>query len=468
MSQQAVVIEINEVPLKIFKHYHQLRPNSHIAKLLENSLVLTTEAKDVSVDFLYPAQTWGSINTGAPYDRHQMHWYNDPKPADYPLYWKTIANQGLQVGLINTLHSSPANTYIDDPNYQFVIPDCFATNNLTKPEMYQDFQALNTNATVESGRTASLKVPKSKAIATLVKSPALGIKPQTLINAAGLVAKVKTGKVNRERLRNLQFNLMADMFLKQMRSNSVDLGILFTNHIAANMHRYWYALFPEDYERNLYSQQWTEKYSQEIVVAVELFDSFLGQVMKFCRQQQRALVLVSSMGQAANQDLEATPMYFYKLENVDKLIQRLCNGEQYNYRLDAAMVPQYSLKFDSAEQARKCWETIEETRKYIKNIWLENDLNDDVITLSTNLGSDSDRFFIRGTSYGYQDLGYKRMLIDDHSSGKHCPDGSLIVYNSKTSSTNSDRVDYLEYTPAMLNFFGITPPEYMVKPQFTI
>lgn len=54
-----------------------------------------------------------------------------------------MAENGLKVGLINTLHSSPADSYINSSNYQFVIPDCFAVNNLTKPELFQDFQALN-------------------------------------------------------------------------------------------------------------------------------------------------------------------------------------------------------------------------------------------------------------------------------------------------------------------------------------
>ena len=468
MNQKAVVIEVNEVPLKIFRHYQQLRPKSQIARLLKDSLVLTTEAKDVTVDFLYPAQTWASFNTGASYEYHQMHWYNDPKPAAYPLYWKTIANQGLQVGLINTLHSSPADTYLGNPNYQFVIPDCFASNNITKPELYQDFQTLNTRATVESGRNASLKVSKTKALATLVKSPAMGIKPQTLFNAAGLVAQVKTGKVNRERLRNLQFDLLADIFFKQMSHQSVDLSIFFTNHIAANMHRYWYALFPDEYQRELYSQQWIDKYSQEILVAVDLLDRFLERVIELCHVQDRTLIVVSSMGQKANQTLTKTRKYFFKLDKFQKFLQPLCAGKQYNCRLDAAMIPQYSLHFDSVEAARECWEMINDTQKYIKNIWLENDLNDNVVTISTNLDADAEQFFIRGKGFTYQELGFKRIPIDNDSSGKHSPDGSLIIYNSRTSSTESDRVNYLEYAPAMLNFFGIEPPEYMLKPQFTI
>lgn len=468
MNRKAVVIEINEVPLKVLAHYQKLRSNSNIARLLRESLILKTEVKDVEKDFLYPSQTWGSLNTGVAYEQHKIHWYNDPKPDRYPLYWKTVADNGLNVGLINTLHSSPADSYIDRSNYKFVIPDCFASNNLTKPEFYQDFQALNTSATSENGRATTMKFPRQKALATLVKSPVLGIRSKTLLDAASLVARIKTGKVNRERLRNLQFTLLADIFLKQIKSKDVDLGIFFTNHIAANMHRYWYGLFPEEYSLQLYDRKWMDKFSSEILVSVELLDNFLGQLIDYCLSQQRMLVLVSSMGQAANLDLKDIPLYFYKLKNISKLITKLCQGKQYDYQVDSAMVPQYTLNFSSETEAQECFQLIEESKKYLKNIWLEIDINHKVITLSTNLNSNSDRFFIKGESFSHGELGYEQIPIEDHHSGKHSPEGSLIVYNSQTSSTTQDTVDYLEYTPAMLKFFGLDTPDYMLEPQFTL
>lgn len=467
-NQKAIVVEINEVPLKVLYHYQQLKPNSNIAQLLQESLVLKTEAKDVDESFLYPSQTWGSLNTGTGYDLHQIHWYNDPKPECYPLYWKIVAQSGLNVGLINTLHSSPADSYISHSNYQFVIPDCFAGNNLTKPEIYQDFQALNTSATSENGRTASLKFPRQKALATLVKSPALGIKSKTLLDAAGLVAKIKTGRVNKERLRNLQFTLLADIFFKQITAKDVDLGIFFTNHVAANMHRYWYGLFPEDYQLKLYDENWMNKFSREILVSVDLLDDFLGKLIKYCQQQQRSLILVSSMGQAADLSVKETLMYTYKLESMPQLLDKLCPGNQYNYQVNAGMIPQYSLSFDSAAEAEECFQSIEETKKYVKNIYLNANLNHNVITITTSLTYGEDRFFVRQKSYSEKDLGFRKVPIEDHHSGKHCSEGSLIVYNSSTSSSSQDTVDYLEYAPAILSYFGIDIPDYMLEPQFTI
>lgn len=468
MNQKAIVIEINEVPLKLFNYYKDLNPQSNIAHLLKESLVLRTEAKDVEESFLYPSQSWGSFNTGAAYDQHHIHWYNDPKPDDFPLYWKAIAENDLTVGLINTLHSSPADSYIGNSNYKFVIPDCFASDNITKPEIYQDFQALNTSATTENGRATTMKFPRQKAVATLVKSPALGIKSKTLLNAAGLIVKIKTGQVNKERLRNLQFTLLADIFFKQLKSQDVDLAIFFTNHVAANMHRYWYGLFPEEYSLKLYDQEWVNKYSSEILVAIDMLDTFLGELIEYCDREQRVLILVSSMGQTANEELRDTPQHFYKLQNIQKLLNILCQGKQYDFQIDAAMIPQYSVKFTSEVEAQECFQLIKETQEYLKGISLEVDLNLKVITLTTSLDASTDQFFVKGKSFSYGELGFEQLQVDAHHAARHCPGGSLIVYNSKTSKANLDTVNYLEFAPAMLKFFGLETLDYMLEPQFAI
>lgn len=313
-----------------------------------------------------------------------------------------------------------------------------------------------------------MKFSRQKAIATLVKSPTLGIKTKTLLDAAGLVAKIKAGKVNKERLRNVQFSLLADIFLKQITTKDVNLGILFTNHIAGNMHRYWYGLFPEDYRLKLYDEKWMSKYSHEILVAIDLFDKMLGKLIAYCDSHQSALILVSSMGQAANHELKEIEKYSYRLENIPKFIDKLCPKKNYQFQVNAAMVPQYSLSFDSAAEAQACYQDIETACNSMKNIELRSDINNNVITLTANLFYGKERFFVRGESYSETDLGFRRVAIEDHHSGRHSPEGSLVIYNSPISSTTQDTVDYLEYAPAMLEYFGLKIPEYMLTPRFTI
>src|SRR4030095_504123 len=111
MPQDVIVVEINEMPLRIFRRFQQIRPASHLDRLLQDSQVIETLALDVEQSLLYPSLTWASLNTGAPYEAHQIHWYNDPKPEQYPLFWKTLASNGRTVGAVGTLHSSPAAPY---------------------------------------------------------------------------------------------------------------------------------------------------------------------------------------------------------------------------------------------------------------------------------------------------------------------------------------------------------------------
>ncbi len=59
--------------------------------------------QDVEESFLYPSQRWASCNTGVSYDLHKIHWYSDPKPKEYPLYWKILAESSYKIDLVGRL-----------------------------------------------------------------------------------------------------------------------------------------------------------------------------------------------------------------------------------------------------------------------------------------------------------------------------------------------------------------------------
>lgn len=219
MNQKIIVFEANEIPLRVFQHYQSIKPNSSISYLLNNSLALETLANDVDESVLYPSQTWASFNTGSPYELHKIHWYNDPKCSDTPLYWKSLAESGFSVGLVNTLHSSPASSYANNDNYKFLIPDCFAVDSFTKPDYYQAFQQLNLKLTSSNSRVSTLKTPLQETLSTIPNLPKYGIRIKTIIDAARVVTQILLKKVNKERLRNVQFPLIADMFIHQLQKH---------------------------------------------------------------------------------------------------------------------------------------------------------------------------------------------------------------------------------------------------------
>jgi hypothetical protein len=472
MSQKLIVLELNEVPLKLLRYYSTLKPSSSITHLLGNSLVLKTLANDVDVADLYPSQTWASFNTGSAYRDHEIHWYNDPKPAEYPMYWKIIADSQLSVGLVNTLHSSPASEYSNKGNYKFLIPDCFSPDNFTIPAYYQNFQALNLKATTSNSRVTTLEIPVKEFIGSIPHFHKFGITTETIFNGASLLANIVTKKVPKERLRGLQFPLLADIFLHQLRAESPDLSILFTNHVAANMHRYWYALFPDDYSDRIYDLAWVEKYKNEIIISLDLADEFFQKLINICQQTNSILLISSSMGQHANQKLDrentASETFNSKLVNVKQFVDKITTTK-FNFEIRNGMWPQSSLEFSSPSDAAHCLNQIEQAIPTLENISIRSlDLSSNTLTFTALLDDSKESYSINGTEFSAKELGFIRFEVDDHHSGCHYPDGSLIVFNSKTAKSELSTVNYLEYAPAILAHFNIDRPDYMVEPTFQI
>lgn len=472
MAQKVLVLEVNEIPLRVFRQFAVLRPGSHIDQMLQSAQVMETLAQDVDEAFLYPSQTWASLNTGAPYSGHKIHWYNDPKPGEYPLYWKTAAENGVSVGTVCTLHSSPAEAFAaSNDNYKFVIPDCFASDSYTKPGYFEPFQALSLKAVSANSRATSLRAPVRESTRALLNSPRYGIRMRTMAQGISMVIQILRKKVNRERLRNLQFPVLADIFMSQFEKHDPELAILFTNHVAANMHRYWYGLFPEDYGAEIYDQKWLEKYNGEINAAVDLLDSYIGTFMRLAKKKDRVLIVVSSMGQKANQKL--TPEFRkehsidYRLEDVNTFVSHVTKN-RYSFRVDSAMVPQYSLAFRNEEEATRAAAEMREIQPALQGINFTLDQNKEIVTISAQLIQPATAFSINGKAYGHKDLGFLRLEVEDHHSGCHTPEGSLIIYNSRTSKAAKPAVNYLEYAPALLKHFGIAPLPYMLEPSFTI
>ncbi len=469
--QKLIVVETNEIPLRLFKLYAQRHTSSTISKLLRESLVLETVAADVDYDFLYPSQTWASFNTGAPYDLHKVHWYNDPKPADYPVYWRMLAGRGHSVGLVNTLHSSPAATYSNSEQYKFVIPDCFATDDYAKPSYYRSFQAINLKLTAENARVTNLRIPLNEVVSTFLDVFRYGVRARTALNASVMLAKILTKRANKERLRTLQFPLLADMFIKQIERHQPSVSVLFTNHVAANMHRYWYALFPEDYPVKVYSHTWVAKYAHEIIDALTVLDSYLAKLVDIVQKNKSILILASSMGQHGNtrlpESVDKLVPHDFQLINADRFFGHLMQASA-SFNIEAGMAPQYSLSFAQESDAQASYADILLTHSTANGINIKADLNGKTVTLTISLQRDATSFMLRGKLFSIDELGFAKIAIEDHHSGCHCAQGSLIVFNSNTCASTQPSVNYLEYAPAILKHFKIERQPYMMEPTFVI
>ncbi len=448
------VLEVNEVPLRVLRWYAQRNPQSAFATLLDRSAVGESMVDEELPRDAYPSQTWASLATGVPFQRHGVFWYGDPKPEGLPLYWQAAAAAGITTGIVGSLHSSPLRDQCSDRHIKFALPDAFAAESDAKPDRLTSLQEFNLSMTRANGRVVSDPSPMKKYAGA---APALlrnGLGGRTAVHLASLAADVARGAVPKERLRVGQFQLMADQFTRLVGRYDPDLGVLFTNHVASAMHRYWFTVFPEDWDRELYDQDWVDRYKEEIPFALGVLDGWLARWMKWAEQSSRTLLILSSMGQTGGADVDTSQDSAVLVESPERFAAAL--GITSPFTIGSAMVPQISYKFDTEREAISAACAVGAASVAGKR--LSVDRSERAITVSySSLNGLTDSIQIGSREVPLSEVGLKAVEVSEHRVGVHDPVGSIIAFNSPTASIPEERVDYLTIAPAILRSLGVEP-----------
>ncbi len=464
--RRLVVVEANEVPLRVVEDLAAAGRAPFFRRLLDEGTLLETEVDEVIERELYPAQTWASLNTGVPWSEHGIYWYGDRKPEEFPLYWQVAAATNRSVGLVNTLHSSPLAVQCARGRYSFVIPDCFADDESTLPVGYRTFQRANLSLTAANSRRVGGR-PELSDVLRLVRSlPRLGLRPRTLAALTALVGGVASGRLPRERLRAAQFLLQRDLFGRLVRRHQPDLAVVFTNHVAAAMHRYWYALYPEDFGREHYAPEWVERYRNEIPVALGLLDRFLDDLDRWCRSTDRTLMVVSSMGQGPSSRLDTEAKVEAVVADGAAFLRALGIGE--GVRVTGSMNPQLTLLVDDVGRAERVAGRLSAAGG--GEVFWVVDRRDDVVTLTYDIEVVGDaEVRLDGLRRPAAEVGVEIHPIDDHSSGRHIARGILGVSNSPSFKPPiDDVVAHLDVAPAVLDHLGLERLAHHRSPDFRI
>lgn len=453
--RRVVVVEANEVPLRVLSDVAAMGRAPFIAELLHRDQITETVVNEPLPREMYPSQTWASLNTGVPWSDHQIWWYGDPKPSAYPMYWQVAARSGRSVGLVGTLHSSPLETQCADGDYRFAIPDCFASDANTMPSRFEAFQALNLRLTKANSRSSSLASARDDLGLVAKAGVTLGLKPKTVAEIGRLVAAIASGRVPRERLRSGQFLVLRDVFCSLLADEAPDLAMIFTNHVAAAMHRYWYAMYPDDFSNEHYSQEWVERHQGEIPAAVQLLDGLLQRLDRWCKANERTLVLVSSMGQGPSQRLESERTHQAVISDPKRFLAAVGVGTPQLPLVRGSMAPTLTLDCQSLAEAQRIAELMNELGVG-RDDW-EVDRVDEVVTVSYDIEVvDPATVRMNGIARPASELGIDIHPVDDHSSGRHIPEGIVAVSNSPTFKQPADgSVDQLDFAPAILDLLGV-------------
>lgn len=456
MAKKNIInLEINELPPKVLSEYMLFKPNSILSKYKKaNKLkIITTFAKDIEKSNLYPSQTWASLNTGLPFKKHKCYWYSDPIESK-KLFWNKLADSKVSVGIVGSLHSSKYPYNLDkNKNYKFYLPDSFTDTIKTKPSIYRSFCLLNSKFVSSSARVTNpykLFSIISKNIMDIIINPKkFGISIFSIKEILKIFYWTLLSR-NKEFLRMAQFPLLCSIFLDQISNNDAAYTSIFTNHLAGNMHRYWYAYSSKDFKnKNRYEEKWIKRNKKSFFYAMDLIDDFLKEIIKIKSLNKKTIIITSSMGQEANPKFDDYKLAKFdaKISDFQKFIEEFYLFNKQNYKKSEHklkflrnMAPQYGLEVD-CEDKNKVLEIAKKLKIFIKYLDLESkiDINDFNITLTIDIAADNkfqNKYSIKQAKSKYSKYGFTFSNIEDHHSGAHCSDGTLAIIGSDRGLEN--------------------------------
>lgn len=445
--RRVIVLEINELPPHVLRWWGEVNPSSELWSLATAGQLAETVLDEELPRDMYPSQSWATVGMGTPWTEHGVFWYGDPKPAEHHFYWQRAADDGRSVGLVGVLHSSPLAEQCRSPNFRFVMPDVFSDEPATIPDELRPLQEFNLRLSRRSARIASTTLGPRDLLST-VDFTRQGVRPSTWLELARLATAVGARRWNKERLRVGQALLLADVFEAQIRRHDPDLSVFFSNHIASAMHRYWAATFPDDWDVHPYGEEWIAEHERELPYAIRAADRIVGRLQRLASKSDRDLVVISSMGQRADIDVQTDVAHQVVIREPKKLFAALgCPFE--NVEVRSAMVPQITVALDDSGQAEAFARWLSGA---IPTAAPSLMIAGNVVTFACELSVDSGGVEVGGVVRRSEEVGATVETISDHRSGCHDPRGILIT---TADAAITDEIDALEVSDHILNLLGI-------------
>ncbi|MGK2904555.1 MAG: hypothetical protein ACSLE7_17150 [Mycobacterium sp.] len=473
------MFEINEVPFQVIDDYCTKRPASTLARVLSRSRQYETFTEDSLA--LDPWISWPTMHRGVPDTQHQILHLGqvlDEVDAQYPPIWRLLKQGGVSVGVFGSLHSSSVPQ--DAAEYSFYVPDCFDNEVFAQPKILESFQEFNLRMTRDSARNVSRNLPIGVAAKFAVNAPALGLKASTTASVVRHLARESRNKDLRIRRRNFQPLLAADLFMKQVRKTRPQFATFYSNNVAAAMHRYWGAAFPEEYAEGTLDAAWVEKYGGELSAAMDAFDQMLEKFVSFVdANSDYTLVIAGSMGQSS---IETQHTYeFLTIADLGKFLTAMGVPEE-SWEIRPAMIPcrcavvpaSHRAKFLENLAALKIdgHSMVESLRPLAPMSFDEREQGFFQLFVSFDNFVSGAKSTLHGEEIAPERLGLGMIAHEDgvNCTAQHVPEGAMIVYSSlsrEMAMDNRHRVSTVEFVPSMLRHFNIAAPDYMHRdPKF--
>jgi hypothetical protein len=459
-NRKVILFELNEVPYRVIDDFVGRHPRSNLAGITARSKQFETVCEDqIELD---PWISWPTLHRGVIDEQHRiqhlgqsLEWAN----RRYPPVWEVLARNGRSVGVFGSLHSSDVPAALD--NYAFYVPDFFADECFAHPPGLRAFQEFNLLMTRRSARNVDRRIPLRAAGGFLRQYLRNGFNWSTVGKLTAALSAERVWPHRRSRRRSLQPLIGLDVFLPLVRRTRPDFATFYTNHVAANMHRFWAAGFPGDISGNPMPMDWRRKYAGEIEYSMRVLDGMLGRVRALADASDYLLLAASSIGQSGVPSTRITG--FTTITHLERFMARMgvADGQ---WKRKPAMVPCLSVWVDPA-RADGFEERLRSLR--IGRYQVQKAQREGNAPFTYDRTADGFHLFVYFEELDLQagDLGLGFFPHDEEvaCSGRHTPFGTLMVYDPRHAARAGDRsrISTLHVAPALLHNFGIPVPPYM-------
>jgi len=470
---KAILLEANEIPFRVIDDYVRQNPGSRLSALMADSKQLDAVCEDqVELD---PWISWPTLHRGVIDEQHKiLHLGQSLEFADrhYPPIWRLLSAAGIKVGVMGSLHSSHVPDDVTD--YAFYVPDFFANQSFAHPSAVTPFQHFNLLMTRMSARNVATDLPPIRSAVDFLRFYAThGMSRSSVTTTIKELWAERRHPHLRCRRRSIQPLLALDVFLDLMRRTAPEFATLYTNHVAAAMHRYWAAAYPGDPDGSDMPAEWRELYRHEIRYAMDCLDVMVGRLMAFADSNGYLLMMAGSMGQAAHKS-EVTDG-FTTLVDLDRFMAAMgLSPSEWTER--HAMVPCVSVAVEPAK--------VGEFERRLRSISCQGrsmsfGKREEPPLSYDRSGDDMFHLFIYferysgpqtanldGMPISFEQLGWGFHEHQDNidCTGRHTPHGFLVVHDAAVPSVQGEKrcqISTLDIAPAILDHFGVPVPDYM-------
>ena len=260
-----LLLELNEINFDQIRAYVELGKLPTLATIIQTHGVAETTSEE-SYHELEPWIQWVTAHTGKSLAEHRVFRLGDAGQVDLEQIWEVLERQGLTVGAI-----SPMNALNRCRDAAFFIPDPWTSTEITGSRVMKALyravaQAVNDNA--------QSRITPSSALG-LVAGLGVYARPVNYRRYLGLLQSAARGRPWAKAM--MLDQLLADIFIRQVRTKRPDFASLFLNAGAHIQHHYMFN--SGAYRGPLTNPDWyVPKGLDPVLQVYELYDRILAQI----------------------------------------------------------------------------------------------------------------------------------------------------------------------------------------------